>query len=255
VDRNSIDPSVREFLEESKSEVTEFGGWQSFKSGEWLLRLIQKSFKNYYERANAEYFWTKYASKDEDYIADKLISVAAKNASILGAIVGAAVSTDEIIGLITGGEGGIGIPANVAIAFTAVAGEAITLVKFQLQLVANLSRVFSVPLDPDDPEDILTILAFAIGGSLSEAAGKAGMKIGGNFTEKMIKQYIKKEVLKTIQDLGKKIGVKILQRTIIKYAVPLVSIGIGSSWNYTSTKAVGKIARRHLIARKNEQHL
>lgn len=106
---------------------------------------MQKSFKNYWERANAEYFRDKYKSQDNDFIAKRLIEVAARNSGILGVVTGAAVSTDEIVAFFTGGEGGIGIPANVAIAIGAMGAEAIVLVRFQLQLVANLGKLYGVP--------------------------------------------------------------------------------------------------------------
>ena len=111
---------IKEQLKNAKDEVVELGGISAFKSGEWLFRLIQKSFRNYWERANADYFKSKYASKDEDFLAKKLTKVAARNASLIGATTGAVVSTDEIVALVTVGEGGIGIPANVAIALTAM---------------------------------------------------------------------------------------------------------------------------------------
>ncbi len=244
--------SIKEQLKNAKDEVSELGGISAFKSGEWLFRLIQKSFRNYWERASADYFQDKYKSKDEDFIAKKLSKVAARNASLIGAATGAVVSTDEIVALVTGGEGGIGIPANVAIALTAMASEAVLLVRFQLKLVANLGKLYGVPLDPDDPEDILTILAFAVGGSAAEAAGKVGMKVGGKIAKVAVKKYISKEVLEALKRIGAKIGIKILQRTILKYTVPVVSIGIGAGWNYVTTRAVGKIAKKHFLQRRNE---
>jgi uncharacterized protein (DUF697 family) len=217
-----------------------------------LPRLIQRAFRNYYERANAEYFRAKYASRAAEFIAQKLITLAARNSAILGAIVGSAVSTDEILAILTAGEGGVGLPANIAIAFAAIASEAVLLVRMQLQLVATLAKLYGAALDPDDPEDILTILAFAVGGSVAEVAGKAGMKVGGRLAERAVRRYIRKQVLEAIKAVGRKLGIKILQRAIIKYAVPLASIGIGSSWNYLATKAVGKIAKKHLLARAAE---
>ena len=242
---------IRKKWGEAKKEIMELGGWQGFKSGAWLLRLIRKSFGNYYERANAAYFRKKYPSLDNDAIAKKLIRVAARNSAILGAVVGAAVSTNEIIAIVTASGGGVILPASITIALAAIAGEAVLLVRIQLQLVANLARLHGVPLDPDDPEDILTILAFAVGGSVAELAGKAGMKIGGRLTEKAVRRYVSKSVLAAIKMIGRKLGIKILQRTIIKYAVPLVSMGIGSVWNNIATRAVGRLARKHFIARVN----
>jgi hypothetical protein len=122
-------------------------------------------------------------------------------------------------------------------------------VRFQLQLVANLGKLYEVPLDPDDPEDILTILAFAMGGGLAEAAGKAGMKLGGNAAGHAAKNLFAKEVLKFVQGIGKQVGVKILQRSIVKYTVPVVSIAIGTSWNYFAMRTVGDIAIKHFKER------
>jgi uncharacterized protein (DUF697 family) len=234
--------------EDSKKEFGDLGGWHAFKGGEWFLRLFAKSFRNYYERGTSEYFKHKYSSKSRDFIAAKLISVAARNSMLLGAGTGAVVSTDGIVGLLTGGEGGVGVGANVAIAVAAVGGEAVSLVRIQLKLIANLARVYEVPLDPDDPEDILTIIAFALGGSVAEAAGKFGMRVGGNVARRTIRRVISKEVLEALKSLGRKIGVKILQRTIIKYTVPLVSVVIGGGWNFVTTKTVGRIARKHFAS-------
>jgi hypothetical protein len=244
--------SIRERLKEAMNEVEELGGWDAFKSGIWLIRLIRKSFRNLYERSDPEYFRHKYPHFDDDKISNKITKVTARNAAILGAVVGATVSTDDIVAILTGFEGGVGLPANIAIAFAAVAGEAVLLTRMQLKLVANIAKLYGVPLDPDDPEDILTIIAFAVGGSAAESAGKAGMRIGGKLTERLIKNTIKKELLDSIKKVGEKVGIKILQRTIIKYAVPIAPMGIGGSWNYFSTRAVGKIAGNHFIARAKE---
>ena len=244
--------ALKRELEKAKGDLTELGGWEALKSGDWLLRLIQRSFKAYYTNANEGYFRAKYPKLNADQIANKLVSVASRNASLLGIVVGATISADEIVTVLTGGEGGVGLPANIAIGVASVGAEVVLLARFQLQLVANLAKLYGVPLDPDDPEDILVIFAFAVGGSVAELAGKLGAKVGGRLTERMVRKYVSKEVLEAIKSLGRKIGIKILQRTIIKYAVPVASMGIGGVWNYFATKAVGKIARKHFLARMSE---
>lgn len=244
--------NLRKRFAEARQEYEELGGRAAFQSGDWLWRLIQKSFKNYWERANAEYFRQKYRNSDERTIAKKLIGVSAKNASILGAIVGAAVSVDEIVALSTAGEGGVGLPANVAIALAAVAAEAILLVRIQMHLVVNIGKIYGAPLDPDDPEDILTILAFALGGSVAEAAGREGMKLGARFAGKTVRKVVQKDVLAALQRVAARAGVKILQRSIVKYAMPAASIGIGLGWNFLSTKAIGKTAIRHFEQRASQ---
>ncbi|MCJ7483976.1 MAG: EcsC family protein [Thermodesulfovibrionales bacterium] len=247
--------SIKEQLQKTKEEYKELGGWESFRKGEWLWKLIDKAFKNYFEKADVEYFQKKYNTKDREKLAKKLISVAAKNASILGGITGIVISADEIVAILSGGEGGVGVPANIAIGLAAIGGEAILLIRFQLQLVANLGKLYEAPLDFDDPEDILTILAFAIGGSTAEFAGKAGMKIGGKMAGNAAKSFFSKELLASLKHVAAKIGIKVLQRSIVKYTVPVASIGIGVVWNYFITKAVGKIAIAHFKKRHAEIHV
>lgn len=241
--------SIRRMWEAAKKEYAEFGGWERLRSGEWLYLLIQKSFRNYWERGTAEYFQEKYRTTDAEKLAPKLIGVAAKNASVLGGVTGLAMSANEVVALTTGFELGLGLPANIAIAGASIAGEAIALTHFQLQLVANIGRAYAVPLDPDDPEDILTILAFALGGSAAEAAGKFGMRVGGKLAGRFAKGVFQKEVLAFCKRMAAKVGVKLLQRSIVKYTVPLASIAIGTGWNYVSTRTVGKIATKHFKQR------
>jgi uncharacterized protein (DUF697 family) len=241
--------ALRKLFDTASREYEELGGWAAFKNGEWVWPLIRRSFRNYWERGRVDYFTAKYGTTDPDKIARRLISLASKNAAILGALTGAAVSADEIVGLVTAGEAGIGVPANLAIAASAVAAEAILLVRFQLQLVANLGKLYGIPLDEDDPEDILTILAFAIGGSAADAAGKGGMKIGGKLGGRRAKAVFSRDVLAVTKRIAARVGVKVLRRTIVKYVIPVVSIGIGTGWNYLATRAVGRIAIRHFKQR------
>jgi uncharacterized protein (DUF697 family) len=247
-----VKEEIKKLFEEAKRDYQSFGGWSSFKSGDWLWDLIQRSFAAYWKNANVEYFQKKYQTNDTTKIAGKLISITAKNAAILGAFAGATVSVDEIAAIVTGGEGGIGLPANITIAAAAIGGEAILMMRLQLQLLANLGKLYGVPLDPEDPEDILTILAFALGGSAAEMAGKFGMKIGGRLAGRAAKDVFKKETLVSLKHIAAKVGIKILQKSIVKYTIPIASVGIGTGWNYMTTKSVAKIATKHFKLRLNE---
>lgn len=250
---NDDSESMQKALSDAKNEVQEIGGKEAFVSGEWLLNLIRKSFRNYWERATPDYFSEKYGTTDEAVLVKKLTKVATANAVALGCAGGAAISVDQIAAL--GGipfSGGLSVPAALAIAGPLLMGEALLLIRVQLRLVAQIGRAMHVPLDPDDPEDILTILAFAVGGSVAEAAGKAGVRVGGHVGKALVKKHIAKDTLKAVQRLGAKLGIKILQRTVIKYVVPALSILIGGGWNFLSTRAVSATAQKHFRIRREE---
>ena len=80
--------TLKKWVQEAAGWVKEIG-WPAFKNGAWLPILVRKSFKSYYDNANARYFLRKYPGQTKDAIVKKLTIVAAKNAAILGAITGA----------------------------------------------------------------------------------------------------------------------------------------------------------------------
>ncbi len=238
--------TIRQRLQQALNEIKELGGWAAFKSGEWLLPLVQNAFRTYYANANADYFRKKYPRASDDEIIAKLTGVAAKNAAILGAVTGASVSANEIASIVTGtASGGLSLPAQATILGLSLASEAVLLARFQLQLIANIAKIVGVPLDPDDPEDVLVVLGFALGGAGAEAVGKFGAKAAGHLTKAAIRRQISGKALEALKAAARRIGVKLLQRSIIKYAVPIASMLIGGGWNYATTKKVGSIATDH----------
>lgn len=109
-------------------------------------------------------------------------------------------------------------------------------------MVQDLSVLYNVKLDPDDPQDMLTIFSFALGIKPSEALAPAAAKMAGEAAKRAIKKFISKDVLKAIQRLAAKVGFHLLQRTIIKSLVPGVSVVAGALINYVSTRSIGKVA-------------
>ncbi|HMD30907.1 MAG TPA: EcsC family protein [Candidatus Acidoferrales bacterium] len=241
--------SLREDWEWAKGALSGLGGWAGLKSGSWFYDFARSTFRTYYERATPEYLQEKYPGKDAEFIADKLISIAAKNAMLLGSVTGAAISADELAGLLTAGEGGVGIPANILLGLAAAGAELVLLVRFQLQMVAGLARIYGVDLDPDDPEDVLTIFTFALGGSIADRAGRLGMRVGARATRRMVEKQMKREMLAPWKLLGERVGARLASRSLAKYAVPMVSVGIGAAWNYAATRGLGRLARRHFQQR------
>ncbi|MEY2493394.1 MAG: hypothetical protein QOH24_2345 [Verrucomicrobiota bacterium] len=252
----NIEPkaTIVRWIAEARREIGKLGGWGAFKSGEWLPNLVRAAFKAYYDNANPEYLRKKYPRASDKKIISKLTTIAARNAAIVGGITGAAVSIDEILALIASAPtGGLNLPMQITAAATALACEAVVLIRIQLHLIAQIAKLLNVPLDPDDPEDLHTILGFALGGAVAEEAGKQVAKVAGGATRTFIKKKITKETLVTIKKWGAKVGIKVLQRSIIKFAVPLASIAIGSTWNYLATMRIGGIATNHFRSSRKQR--
>ncbi|HIE53573.1 MAG TPA: hypothetical protein EYP90_00060 [Chromatiaceae bacterium] len=242
IDDIAQDEAVKAAVSAELKEAKEFAKTldiDDVKSGQWFLILLQKVILAYNRNTSAEYFQKKYPGLSPDDIADKLTSVTVTYATIAGGITGAAVTVNQIATLSSAGM-------TLAIMLSAIGAEMIYLARIQLKLVLDLSVVYDLQLDPDDPEDILMIFGYALGVAPTEMLGKGLQVAARSGTEYAIKKYISKGTLKAIQSFAKRIGFRILQRTIIKYAVPIASAAIGSSYNYVTTKSIGKIAKAHL---------
>lgn len=234
----------QEVQEQVESEIhlaKEFARRISFEevqSGEWFIKLLQQVVNSYRKNARAEYFQQKYPGLPADEIADILISVTVRYAAIAGALTGVAVSANQIA--LVGSAG-----MTAALFVGSLGAEMVYLARLQIRLVLDLSVVYDLQLDPDDPEDILMIFGYALGITPTELVGKGLQIAAGAGTKTAIKHLITKGTLKSIQEFARQLGFKILQRTIIKYAVPAVSAAVGSTFNYSTTLSVGKIAKAH----------
>lgn len=233
-----MEAEVSSELEEAKSFAKTLD-IEDVKNGQWFIALLKKVVQSYNRNARAEYFQQKYPGLPPDEIADILTSITVRYATIAGAITGAAVTANQIAALSSAGM-------TIALMTGAIGAEMVYLARIQMRLVLDLSVVYDLQLDPDDPEDILMIFGYAMGVAPVEAVGKGLQVAARGGTQYAIKKYVSKGTLKAIQDFGKRIGIRILQKSIIKYTVPVVSAVVGSSYNYVTTKSVGGIAKNHL---------
>jgi tellurite resistance protein len=225
-------------LEEAKSFAKTLN-IEDVKSGQWFFALLVKVIQSYNRNARAEYFQQKYPGLPPDEIADALTSVTVRYATIAGVITGVGVTANQIVALSSAGM-------TLAVMASAIGAEMVYLAHIQMRLVLDLSVVYDLQLDPDDPEDILMIFGYALGIAPVEMVGKVLQGAARGGTQHALKKYVSKGTLKAIQDFSRRIGIRILQKSIIKYTVPVVSAVVGSSYNYITTKSVGGIAKNHL---------
>ena len=212
---------------------------EDVKSGEWFIQLLQKVIRAYDRNATAAYFQQKYPGLPPDDIAEILTSVTVRYATIAGAVTGVVASANQIAALASAGM-------TAAIFVGAIGAEMLYLAQIQMRLVLDLSVVYDLQLDPEDPEDVMMIFGYALGVTPTAMLGKGLQVAAGAATKGAVKQYISKSTLKALQDFARRLGFSILQKTILKYAVPMASAAVGSSYNYVTTKSVGRIAKAHL---------
>lgn len=197
------------------------------KSGEWFVSLLQKVVSTYDRNARAEYFQQKYPGLPPDEIADLLTSAAVRNVTIAGAISGAAATSSQIATLVSATT--LVSAKTKASVVDSIEAEMVYLARIQMRLVLDLSVVYDLQLDLEDLEGTLTVFGYALG-----------------VAPTTVKKYISKGTLKAIQDFARRLGSKSWQQAILKHAVlPVGSAAVGSSYNYATTRSVGKIAKTH----------
>ena len=237
-DDEHVKTQVSKELEDAKT-LAKTLNLEEVKSGEWFIKLLQQVVRAYDRNARATYFQKKYPGLPPDDIADILTTVTVRYATIAGAVAGAAATANQIAALSSAGM-------TAALFFGSIGAEMLYLSQIQMRLVLDLSVVYDLQLDLEDPEDVLMIFGYALGVTPTAMIGKVLEKAAGAGAKEVVKKYISKGTLQALQDFARRLGFKILQRTILKYAVPVASAAVGSSYNYATTKSVGRIAKAHL---------
>lgn len=236
-----IEPVVAEGLDFADKFVKDID-FKDVQNGKWFLKLLRVVLKTYQKNVHATYFQQKYPGLPADDIADKLISVTTKYAAIGGAIAGIA-TTASIAGIVASG----GISATVWLG--SIGTEIVYVSWLQMRLVLDLTVVYDLQIDANDPEDILMIFSYALGVIPSSSLGKGIAIVAGSTTKQAIQKYISGGLLKSLQGFFKQLGFKILKRSLVKFAVPIVSALAGSSYNYITTRSIGRIAKSHFSNR------
>lgn len=237
-----ITSQVKQGLKESRDFAKSLD-MEQVKSGEWFIKLLQKVVQAYDRNARAKYFQKKYPGLPPDEIAETLISVTARYAAVAGGIVGTVGTKTQVAVVPTSGM-------TIPLFLGAIGTEMVYLARIQFKLILDLSVVYDLQLDSEDPEDVLMVFGYAMGVAPANLVGEAARHTASESTKHLIKIYISKGNLKAAIKFAKKLGYKINQKTILKYAMPGASIAIGSSYNYVTTRSLGGIAKAHFKNRR-----
>ena len=84
--------SIKQTVKSELSEAKEFAKAtkiEDVKSGQWFISLLKKVVSTYDKNVTAEYFQKKYVGLSPDEIADILVDVTVKYATIAGGVAGA----------------------------------------------------------------------------------------------------------------------------------------------------------------------
>ena len=250
---------AKEKREHVKTEIAQlreqFSGTsvEDFREGDWLIRLIRQVLANRSENVSAEYFQDKYQGLDNRRIAYRLVSTSAQYTAAAGAVAGAAVSFGQLATVVTSG-------GSWAIAGTSLIGELAYITRQQINLIYDIGILLEADLDIDDPEDIMTILWFALGVNIYEHTSRIFLRnMGPRGAEYMGRKLLRGGLRDAMQQALKQFGGKVLarkltERSVLKLIVPGVNMGVAWYMNRGFTKKLGhqaidRLKHRSLIVR------
>ncbi|MCT0225549.1 TerB family tellurite resistance protein [Synechococcus sp. CS-1328] len=238
-DPEAIKSGILQEIADLKQTVQSFGV-QAIKDGTWFNKFLNSCLGSYerkvMEQGGAAYLQGKYPGLPIDAVAGKLCELAEKNAAIAGGLSGAAASSVAL-------SAGASLPA----AISAVMAEVLYTVRLQLRLAFDLHLLHGIPMDADDPEDLIRLFAVVYGVKVAEVGGLGVKALGPEVARAQLFRLIHGNT-KVIQGaarsvLGPRIAKQVTQKAMIKAAVPIVGVGISAGWNYTTTRMIGTRVR------------
>ncbi|MFI2215050.1 hypothetical protein [Streptomyces sp. NPDC020141] len=234
------DDADREAIEQERAKLREFvQGLSSddITSGGWFTKLCAQALRSYTEKATWEYFQEKYQGVPADGIVGRQIQLAAKNAMIQGGIT-SSLYTGTVAATIgsLGGASAATVPAGVVTFMV----DLTYITQLQMRLAHDIAVIYRIPLDVDDPEDMMKLVRVAFGIKAGEVA-RGSMKFVPGLVRQALKKYYSGPVLAAAKSLPF-VGKHLLQRNVIKFGIPGVGIPLTILMNRYTTVAAGRHA-------------
>ncbi|WP_460997705.1 hypothetical protein [Trueperella pyogenes] len=225
---------IREFVSDLSMD--------DLKSGDWFAKLLAFSLNQYVTQVDAAYFKKKYPHLPPDAVVDARIKMAANYAAIEGALSSSAY-TGAVAATISSGGGAspLALPAGGA----SFVIDMSYLSYLQLRMAHDISVLYGIPLDLNDPDDTWKLVKLAFDIKVGETAGSAVMKGVPAFIRPVIKKIFSGSTLATLKSLPA-VGKHLLQRNIIKFAIPVLTIPLTAAVNRWTTKVAGTRAKASL---------
>lgn len=209
------------------------------RQGDWFVSLLKRGVSTYASQVDAGYFQQKYPHLGPDAIADARIRLASRYAAVAGGLTASAYS--GAVAATIGSAGGAS-PLTVPAAVSSFALDLAYSSQAQLRLAYDMSVIYGAPLDLSDSEDLWKLVRIAFGIKAGEAATGAVLKSVPAVLRPLIKKTFSGSTLAAVKSLPV-VGKHLLQRNIIKFSIPGVTIPVSSAVNFWTTKTSGEYAR------------
>lgn len=241
----TIPGEEKNYVKREVARIREFVSTLSMddlKSGNWFVKLLAFSLSQYVTQVDAAYFKEKYPNLPPDAIVDARIKMAANYAAIEGALSSSAY-TGAIAATI--GSGGGASPLTLPAGGVSFVIDLSYTSYLQLRMTHDISVLYGIPLDLNDPDDTWKLVRLAFGIKVGETARGVAMKGLPAFIRPVVKKIFSGSTLVAVKSLPV-VGKHLLQRSIIKFTIPGVTIPVTTAVNRWTAKAAGTHAKNML---------
>jgi hypothetical protein len=212
----------------------------TMKDGTWYSRFVKAILGSYQAERTYSVLATKYSTTSADILADRLITSFARISAGVSSTVAAAYT--GAVAATIGSHGGAS-PITLPAAFSSFTVESLSTAALQLRLAHDLATAYGQRINLDDPEEVwdLSCIAFRI--NVTETVGQVLLAGAPEGVRQLVKGTVHTTRLQALKSLPL-IGKQLLQRNIIKMAIPVVGIGIAGGVTYVSVRSNGRFAAR-----------
>ena len=211
---------------------------EEVRQGDWFARLLRFSLDQYVQEVDAAYFSRLYPGLSAEEKVRARIELAARYASVEGALTAGAYT-----GAVAATLGSRGAASSVALpsAGASFVLDLLFMSSLQLRLAYDIAVILEVPLDLEDPEDLWRLIqvAFVIKDRASrwQTLGKSAPKA---VQAALLKMFTgdPAAAARSLPALGK----FLLQRNVAKFAIPGVGVPLSIGVNYWSANVAGSQA-------------
>jgi tellurite resistance protein len=241
-DTDGDDDADRKVVEQERAELKQFIKGLSaddIKSGNWFTKLCAQAMSSYTEKVDWQYFQERYEGVPADGIVDQRIKMASRYAALEGGLSAGAYTA--AVAATIGSLGGAS-PATVPAAVTTMMVDVAYTTRLQLRLAYDISVLYRVPLDLDDPDDMWKLIRVAFTIKSGEVARQGVIKSVPVMVRPVIKRFYSKAVLSAAKGLPV-VGKYLLQRNVIKIGIPVVGVPLAVVLNRYTTLLAGRHAQ------------
>ena len=228
---------VRQELDKLRDLAQRFS-MEEIRQGDWFARLLKFSLDQYVQDVDEEYFTTLYPGLSAEAMIRARIDLAARYASIEGALTAGAYNGALAATL---GSRGAATPVTLPAAGVSFVLDLLSMSNVQLRLAYDIAVISAVPLDLDDPEDLWRLIrvAFVVDGRPSrwdELANRAP-----SFVRPVLLNTFNGDPAAAAKSLPA-MGRFLLQRHAFKFAIPGVGLPLSIAVNYWLANVAGNQA-------------